>query len=78
MDFTYPNDVHLSFSSTQFGAYGGFDAGLKMFGALGMATVPYSGPVQIIGANAWKWQDSTNRRTWVRDICRKWELPGQS
>jgi myo-inositol 2-dehydrogenase / D-chiro-inositol 1-dehydrogenase len=59
VDFTYPNEVHLSFSSTQFGAYGGFDAGLKMFGALGMATVPYSGPVQILGSNAWAWQDST-------------------
>ena len=59
VDFTYPNDVHLSFSSTQFGAYGGFDAGLKMFGALGMATVPYSGPVQILGSNAWLWQDPT-------------------
>jgi myo-inositol 2-dehydrogenase / D-chiro-inositol 1-dehydrogenase len=57
--FTYPNDVHLSFSSTQFGAYGGFDAGLKMYGAQGMATVPYSGPMQIIGANAWKWDDPT-------------------
>jgi myo-inositol 2-dehydrogenase / D-chiro-inositol 1-dehydrogenase len=57
--FTYPNDVHLSFSSTQFGAYGGFDAGLKMFGAEGMATVPYSGPVQILGSNAWKWEDAT-------------------
>jgi predicted dehydrogenase len=58
VDFTYPNDVHLSFSSTQFGAYGGFDAGLRMFGAEGMATVPYSGAVQIVGANAWKWEDS--------------------
>ena len=59
VDFTYPNDVHLSFSSTQFGAYGGFDAGLKMFGGEGMATVPYSGPMQIIGTNAWKWDDPT-------------------
>src|SRR5271156_1905377 len=59
VDFTYPNDVHLSFSSTQFGAYGGFDAGLRMFGGLGMATVPYSGPMQIIGTNAWKWEDPT-------------------
>ena len=25
-----------------------------------MATVPYSGPVQIVGANAWAWQDSTS------------------
>src|SRR5271163_4701082 len=53
VDFTYPNEVHLSFSSTQFGAYGGFDAGLRMFGADGSATVPYSGPVKIIGSNAW-------------------------
>lgn len=60
VDFTYPGDVHLSFSSTQFGAYGGFDAGLKFFGALGAATVPYSGPIQITGANAWAWQDSTS------------------
>jgi predicted dehydrogenase len=59
VDFTYPGDVHLSFSSTQFGDYGGFDAGLKLFGAGGMATVPYSGPVQITGAAAWAWQDST-------------------
>jgi predicted dehydrogenase len=59
VDFTYPGDIHVSFSSTQFGAYGGFDAGLKMFGALGAATVPYSGPVQIIGTNAWAWQDSS-------------------
>jgi len=59
VDFTYPNGVHLSFSSTQFGDYGGFDAGLKIFGSLGMATVPYSGPVQIVGSNAWAWRDST-------------------
>jgi len=56
--FTYPNDVRLSFSSTQFGAYGGFDAGLRMFGADGSATVPYSGPVKILGTQAWEWQDS--------------------
>jgi predicted dehydrogenase len=60
VDFTYPGDIHLSFSSTQFGDYGGFDAGLKLFGAAGMATVPYSGPVQITGAAAWAWQDSTS------------------
>jgi predicted dehydrogenase len=59
VDFTYPGDIHLSFSSTQFGDYGGFDAGLKLFGASGLATVPYAGPVQIVGAAAWAWQDST-------------------
>jgi myo-inositol 2-dehydrogenase/D-chiro-inositol 1-dehydrogenase len=58
VDFTYPGDVHVSFASTQFGEYGGFDAGLKIFGASGSATVPYSGPVQILGAQAWAWQNS--------------------
>jgi myo-inositol 2-dehydrogenase/D-chiro-inositol 1-dehydrogenase len=60
VDFTYPGDVHFSFSSTQFGNYGYFDAGLRLFGAVGYATVPYSGPVQITGAQPWAWQDSTS------------------
>jgi len=57
VDFTYPDNVHLSFTSTQFGTDNSFDAGLKFFGANGSATVPYSGPVQITGAQAWVWQD---------------------
>ncbi len=59
IDFTYPGDVHFSFASTQFGSDGRFDAGLKLFGANGSATVPYSGPVQITGSQAWEWQEST-------------------
>ena len=58
VDFIYPGDVHMSFASTQFGAYGGFDAGLKFFGSEGSATMPYSGPVKILGPQAWEWQDS--------------------
>jgi predicted dehydrogenase len=58
VDFTYPGDVHLSFSSTQFGDYGEFDAGLKFYGSIGGAAVPYSGPLQITGANKWAWADS--------------------
>jgi myo-inositol 2-dehydrogenase/D-chiro-inositol 1-dehydrogenase len=58
VDFVYPENVHLCFSSTQFGDYGGFDAGLRFFGGAGSATVPYSGPVQILGAQAWSWQDA--------------------
>lgn len=58
VDFTYPGDVHFSFASTQFGNYGLFDAGLKLFGSEGAATVPYSGPIQISGSQAWKWEDS--------------------
>ena len=59
VDFTYPGDVHFSFASTQFGMDQTFDAGLKLFGASGSGTVPYSGPIKITGANAWAWQDST-------------------
>jgi myo-inositol 2-dehydrogenase / D-chiro-inositol 1-dehydrogenase len=59
VDFTYPEGVHLAFASTQFGN-NGFDAGLKLFGADGSATVPYAGPVQIVGTQAWAWTDSMN------------------
>jgi myo-inositol 2-dehydrogenase/D-chiro-inositol 1-dehydrogenase len=58
VDFTYPGDVHLSFSSTQFGSDNVFDAGLRLFGSDGSANVPYSGPIQISGKQAWAWQDS--------------------
>jgi predicted dehydrogenase len=63
VDFTYPGDVHLSFSSTQFGDYGSFDAGLKLYGSSGMAAIPYSGPMQITGAQAWAWQDAASSAT---------------
>jgi predicted dehydrogenase len=59
VDFTYPGDAHFSFSSTQFGTDGVFDAGLRLFGADGSASVPYSGPIQITGKQAWAWQDSS-------------------
>jgi predicted dehydrogenase len=58
VDFTYPNDVHFSFASTQFGIDGVFDAGLRLFGANGSATCPYAGPIAITGSNAWSWRDS--------------------
>ncbi len=58
VDFAYPGDIHLSFSSTQFGSDGLFEAGLRLFGADGSATVPYSGPVRITGKQAWAWEDS--------------------
>jgi myo-inositol 2-dehydrogenase/D-chiro-inositol 1-dehydrogenase len=58
VDFTYPGDVHFSFASTQFATDDVFDAGLKLFGASGSATVPYAGPIAISGAQAWTWKDS--------------------
>ena len=57
--FTYPNDVHLSFSSTQFGANGWFDVSQSVFGSRGIAEAPYAGPLRIIGENAWTWTDPT-------------------
>ncbi len=57
VDYTYPADIHFSFASTQFGSDGKFDAGLKLFGETGSATVPYSGPIQITGAQAWEWEE---------------------
>jgi myo-inositol 2-dehydrogenase/D-chiro-inositol 1-dehydrogenase len=60
VDYTYPNNVHFSFASTQFGSDNHFDAGLKLFGSSGSATVPYSGPIEITGAQAWQWQESAS------------------
>ena len=60
--YTYPNDVRVSFSSTQFGTYGTFDAGLHLFGSLGKADAPYAGPVRIEGEHAWSWKDSETQQ----------------
>jgi predicted dehydrogenase len=56
VSYTYPGDVHLSFASTQFGDYGGFDAALRIFGDKGAAEIPYAGPVRVLGESAWTWQ----------------------
>jgi predicted dehydrogenase len=55
--FTYPGDIRVSFSSTQFGTTGWFDVSESIFGADGLAEAPYSGPVRIVGKNAWAWKD---------------------
>ena len=55
--YTYPDDVHLSFSSTQWGSNGFFDVTERVFGEKGIAEAPYSGPVRIIGENAWAWSE---------------------
>jgi len=54
--YTYPKDVHVSFSSTQWGNNGFFDVTERVFGEKGIAEAPYSGPVRIIGDNAWEWK----------------------
>ena len=57
--FTYPGDVHVSFSSTQFGTTAWFDVSERVFGSEGIAEAPYSGPLRIIGSKAWTWSDSS-------------------
>jgi myo-inositol 2-dehydrogenase/D-chiro-inositol 1-dehydrogenase len=56
--YTYPDDVHVAFSSTQFGDYGTFDAALHIFGADGMADLPYAGPIRIQGSQKWNWDNA--------------------
>ena len=60
--FTYPNDVHVSFSSSQFGK-GGFDVSERFFGTRGNSVSPYSGALQIAGDEAWTWGGSDKAKT---------------
>jgi myo-inositol 2-dehydrogenase / D-chiro-inositol 1-dehydrogenase len=55
--FYYPNDVHVSFNSCQFGK-GGFDVSERFFGPRGNSQSPYSGPLQIVGDEPWVWTGS--------------------
>lgn len=55
--FTYPENIHVSFSCTQFGPNDWFDVSARMFGADGHAEIPYSGPMRIVGDHAWTWAD---------------------
>jgi predicted dehydrogenase len=58
VDYLYPNDVRASFASKQFGDYDMFEAGLRLFGSEGAATIPYAGPVEIVGEKKWAWADA--------------------
>jgi myo-inositol 2-dehydrogenase/D-chiro-inositol 1-dehydrogenase len=55
--FYYPNDVHVSFSSCQFGK-APFDASETFFGTRGASQSPYSGALQIVGDDPWTWAGS--------------------
>jgi myo-inositol 2-dehydrogenase / D-chiro-inositol 1-dehydrogenase len=56
--FTYPGDVELTFSSTQFNVNNFFDVAERFFGSEGLAEAPYSGPLRIVGNNPWTWAGS--------------------
>ncbi|MCU1324389.1 MAG: oxidoreductase domain protein [Acidobacteriaceae bacterium] len=61
--FTYPGEVELSFSSTQFGKNGFFDVAERVFGDAGVAEAPYSGPLRILGNDPWTWSGNEAQDT---------------
>jgi myo-inositol 2-dehydrogenase / D-chiro-inositol 1-dehydrogenase len=52
--FQYPNDVDVTFSSTQF-AKGWWDVTERFFGTKGTSQSPYAGPLGIWGDEPWQW-----------------------
>jgi myo-inositol 2-dehydrogenase/D-chiro-inositol 1-dehydrogenase len=51
--FTYPNDVHISFASTQFGE-AAWGVGMQYSGSHGVAQANYDAPVKIDGETPWE------------------------
>ena len=51
--FHYPNNVKVTFSSTQF-AKGWWDVSERFFGTKGTSISPYTGPLGIWGDNPWQ------------------------
>ena len=51
--FMYPNDVHVTFSSTQFGT-ASWGVGMQYYGTKGIAEARYDRPVRISGDTKWE------------------------
>jgi predicted dehydrogenase len=52
--FTYPNDVHVSFGSTQYGK-ASWGVGMQYYGTTGIAEARYDAPVRISGQTNWEY-----------------------
>lgn len=52
--FTYPKDVHVSFSSTQYGK-AAWGVGMQYYGTRGIAEARYDAPVRISGETSWEY-----------------------
>jgi predicted dehydrogenase len=52
--FTYPDDVHVSFSSTQYGK-AAWGVGMQYYGTRGIAEARYDAPVRISGETTWEY-----------------------
>jgi predicted dehydrogenase len=57
VNYTYPNDVHVSITAKQYGKTRDFEVSERVFGSAGYSESPYSGPLRIVGDNAWEWKD---------------------
>jgi myo-inositol 2-dehydrogenase/D-chiro-inositol 1-dehydrogenase len=57
VNYTYPNDVQVSFTAKQYGKTRDFEVSERVFGSTGYSESPYSGPLRIVGENAWEWKD---------------------
>ena len=55
--YQYPNDVDVSFSSTQFGKVQ-FDVNERFNGTRGSSQSPYAGPLGVWGEEQWVWSGS--------------------
>ncbi|MBI4873605.1 MAG: Gfo/Idh/MocA family oxidoreductase [Acidobacteria bacterium] len=52
VNYTYPNNVHITLTSTQF-IEGAWDVAMRYFGTTGNAEMRYDAPVRITGAKKW-------------------------
>lgn len=52
VNYTYPNNVHVTVTSTQF-IQGAWDCAVRIFGTGGNAELHYDAPVRITGPQAW-------------------------
>jgi predicted dehydrogenase len=50
--YTYPNDIHITLTSTQF-IEGAWDVAVRFFGTIGNAEMRYDAPVRITGKKPW-------------------------
>jgi predicted dehydrogenase len=58
VNYSYPNDIHVSLATKQYGPNTYFDVSERVFGADGYSESPYSGPLRIVGKNAWEWKST--------------------
>jgi myo-inositol 2-dehydrogenase / D-chiro-inositol 1-dehydrogenase len=55
IEYTYPDGVHVSLTTKQYGEDKYFDVTEQVFGSKGFSESPYSGPLRIVSDNAWQW-----------------------